>query len=356
MSERETGVEGELTVRLGCVRGRLRDPETLGGPPLKRGVAGRISRRYEQQTPRVARQPRKPAREALLDARGERQRRGQAEPAGELRRRQAAWQLQEGERISVRLDDDPLQHTLVEARRQDRVQQRPRISTAERLDVKLREAGERLDRLPRREDHRDLLGQKAAGHERQHTRRRTVEPLRIVDDTEERLLVGRLRQQVEDREPDEERIRRPARAQPERNFQGVALGIRQALHEVETRRAQLVERRERKFHLPLDSDRAGDPEARSRFDRIVEQRGLTDARLPVDRQHAALPVARRRQHAVEHVALALPSEQLHRGCPDDHSRSMPPGSWTTGFTSRTRDFTDAIARPRMPQCLPYDRS
>ena len=128
----------------------------------------------------------------------------------------------------MRLDDDPLQHALVEPRRQDRVEQRPRIPMAERLDVKLGEAGERVDRLPRREDHRDLLGQEAAGDERKHARGCTVEPLRVVDDAEERLLLGGLRQQVEDREPDEERIRRPSGAQPERDLEGVALGIRQA--------------------------------------------------------------------------------------------------------------------------------
>ena len=109
----------------------------------------------------------------------------------------------------MRFGDDPLQHALVEPRRKDRLEQRPRISTAERLDVKLGEAGERVNRLPRREDDRDLLGQEAAGDERKHPRGCTVEPLRVVDDTEEWLLLGGLRQQVEDGEPDEERVRRP---------------------------------------------------------------------------------------------------------------------------------------------------
>jgi hypothetical protein len=63
---------------------------------------------------------------------------------------------------------------------------------AERLDAKLREAPKRVDRLPCRKDHRDLLRQEAARHERQHAGRCTVEPLRVVDDTEERLLLGGL--------------------------------------------------------------------------------------------------------------------------------------------------------------------
>lgn len=219
---------------------------------------------------------------------------------------------------------------------------------AERLDVKLREAAECLDRLSRREDHGDLLGQEAAGHERKHPRRRTVEPLRVVDETEEGLLLGGLRQQVEDREPDEERIRRPSGAQPECNFQGVSLGVRQALHEVEARRAQLVERRERELHLAFDSDRARNPEVRSRLDRIVEQCGLADARLAVHREHAAVAVARRLQHAIEHVAVALPSEQLHRGCPDDHPGSLPPGH-DYGFPGFDRPAEEATMQAMRPQ-------
>jgi hypothetical protein len=59
--------------------------------------------------------------------------------------------------------------------------------------------------------------------------------------------------------PDQERIRRQPGVQPECNFQGGALGIRQAFHEVEGRRAQLVERGERQLHLPFDPDGAGRP-------------------------------------------------------------------------------------------------
>jgi hypothetical protein len=81
---------------------------------------------------------------------------------------------------------------------------------AERLDAKLREAHERIDRLPRREDDRDPLGEQAARDEREHTGRRAVEPLRVVDDAEQRLLLRRLRQQVQNGEPDEERIRSPS--------------------------------------------------------------------------------------------------------------------------------------------------
>jgi hypothetical protein len=50
------------------------------------------------------------------------------------------------------------------------------------FDGKLRQAGERAARLTSGEHDRDLLCQEAAGHERERARRRTIEPLRVIDD------------------------------------------------------------------------------------------------------------------------------------------------------------------------------
>jgi hypothetical protein len=50
---------------------------------------------------------------------------------------------------------------------------------------------------------------------------------------------------------------------------------------------------------------------------------LPHARLAVTRQHAALAVARGLQRAGEHVAFALPAEQLLAGSPRDDLASMP---------------------------------
>ena len=125
----------------------------------------------------------------------------------------------------MRLDHDPLQDALVEPRRQDRLQQRACIPVAERLDAKLRNTSERADRLPRGKHDRDLLGQETPGHEREHRRRGAVEPLSVVDQTEQRLVLGGLRQEAEDGKANEERIRRPSRAQAERNLESLALGI-----------------------------------------------------------------------------------------------------------------------------------
>ena len=115
------------------------------------------------------------------------------------------------ERIPSRLGDDPLQHRLVEARREHGLEQGARIAAAERLDPELREARESAARVTRRECEHDPLREQSASDERERSRRGAVEPLRVVDHAEQRLLLGRLREQAENGKADEERARRAAR-------------------------------------------------------------------------------------------------------------------------------------------------
>ena len=98
----------------------------------------------------------------------------------------------------------------------------------QRLDAKLRQSRERVAELTSREHERDLLRQQAAGHERERARRRTIEPLRVIHDTQEWPLLRSLRQQAEGRESDQERTRRRSRTESERDAKGVALGLRKA--------------------------------------------------------------------------------------------------------------------------------
>jgi hypothetical protein len=110
VTERHRTVERQQAFRLRSVRGRLWDPKLLRCAPQKRRVADRFCRRQEQQPPRLAREPRQPPREALLDPGGQRQRCRQRETAGQLGGRQSARELQERERIPACLGDDPLEH------------------------------------------------------------------------------------------------------------------------------------------------------------------------------------------------------------------------------------------------------
>jgi hypothetical protein len=60
-------------------------------------------------------------------------------------------------------------------------------------DVQLREACERLAQLARREHQRDPLRQQAASHEPKRPRRRPIQPLRVIDNAQQRPLLGGLR-------------------------------------------------------------------------------------------------------------------------------------------------------------------
>src|SRR4029077_1351823 len=111
--------------------------------------------------------------------------------------------------------------------------------------------------------------------------------MRVIDDAQKRLLLGNLGEQAQDREADQELIRCRPGAEPERDPKRVVLGLGQALHEVEEWSTQLLSRCERELHLSLDPDGPGDPKLGCSLDRILEKRGLADARLPVDDQYPA---------------------------------------------------------------------
>jgi hypothetical protein len=141
----------------------------------------------------------------------------------------------------VGLNNETLQHLLIEASRQGGRQQRVGVAMPQGPDVKLGEARERDGRrLACCEHERDLLCEQAAGHEGKRARRRIVEPLRVVDETGERPVLGGLRQQAEDRQPDEQRIRSLPGAESERDGKGVALRVREPLSELQDGCAQLL--------------------------------------------------------------------------------------------------------------------
>ena len=56
-------------------------------------------------------------------------------------------------------------------------------------------------------DDRDPLGEEAAGDEPEDLLRRLVEPVRVVDDADERLLLGDLGEERQRGEPDQEPVR-----------------------------------------------------------------------------------------------------------------------------------------------------
>jgi hypothetical protein len=130
--------------------------------------------------------------------------------------------------------------------------------------------------------------------------------------TQQRTLLCRPRQQRQDRQPDQESIRRRPCGPAERDLEGTALWRRELLHGVEQRRTQLVQGRERELHLRLDTCGAQDPQVCRRPNGIVQQRGLPDPGLTVQQQRATLAGAERGDDVVNQGALRTTPLQAPR--------------------------------------------
>ncbi|HEX3834040.1 MAG TPA: hypothetical protein VHW04_18815 [Solirubrobacteraceae bacterium] len=310
MTENHSGTKLQQPFGFDGFRNRLGDSELLRRPPNECRVTDWIGCRHEQQASRVTWKIGQPPREALLDARGQRHRRRQTKAARELRRRQPARQFQQGERVPAGLGNDPLEHVLVQRSRQGGLQQRPCITMPEGQDVKLRQSREQGALLPRGEHERDLLRQQAASHECQRPRGRVVEPMRVIDNSQQRPLLGRLGQQTEHRQSKQEGIRRGPGGESERNAERLVLRRRETVPKVEERGTQLLNRCERELHLPFDSGRPDDPKLARSLDRVLKQRGLADARFAIGHQHAAAPAAHAVQQSIEHLPLTFAADQL----------------------------------------------
>ena len=249
--------------------------------------------------------------EALLDAARQRPRVGEPEPARELGRRQPARQLHQSEGVAACLVEDPGLHLLVERAGNRRVQQQPGVVGREPLDQELRELLEHVlvADVAHREHEPHPLGQESARHERERLRRHLVEPLRVVDDAHERLLLGGVGQEAQDRQADEEALRWRSAAQAERRAQRVALRARQRPETAEQGRAQRVQAGEGELHLGLDARRPDDLASPCSRRHVPQQGGLADARLAAENQHVTLARADTRDKSIEHAALADAVEQ-----------------------------------------------
>jgi hypothetical protein len=126
MPEGHPLADRQQSLSLRVARCRRRDAEPLGRAPEQERIPDRLRRRGQQQKPRVLRQRLEPTDKALLDPSRKRVRLEQPEPTGQLRRRQPPWQLQQRQRVAVRLLDDPIAHSLVQLEPHRRAQQRAR--------------------------------------------------------------------------------------------------------------------------------------------------------------------------------------------------------------------------------------
>ncbi|MGH2852165.1 MAG: hypothetical protein ACRDLP_16310, partial [Solirubrobacteraceae bacterium] len=167
---------------------------------------------------------------------------GKRKPAREPTRGETLGKLEQSEGVAARLTHDSVADALVEPALDHTLQQRSRILLGQARDRQLGQSGELrlVARLAHRKQDGHRLCQQPSSDKSEDLDRCVVEPLRVVDETQQRSLLGDLRQQAERGEAHKEPLRGIARGEPHCDPQGTLLGARKRVEVGEHRRAQLV--------------------------------------------------------------------------------------------------------------------
>jgi hypothetical protein len=134
-------------------------------------------------------------------------------------------------------------------------------------------------------------------------RRLAIEPLRVLDDAQQRLLLRSRRKQAQRGQSDQEPLWYRPGAQPERRAERVPLGKGKVVDQVQRGHAQLVKRGEPQLHLGFDAHRPGHPEPRGRGDRVLNERGLPHSRLAAQHQRSAVTVTGASEQPIQRADL-----------------------------------------------------
>ena len=145
---------------------------------------------------------------------------------------------------------------------------------------------------PRGDDEDEALRAQAPRGEQHRAQRLVVEPVRVVDHGEHRLVLGRRREQAEDAGGDGEGVVRRRRLERERRAERLGLDLGDPVAQVQDRAEQRVQARVGQVALGLVAAGAQDEEPVGGGDRVLEQRRLADPRLAGDEQRAARALAR----------------------------------------------------------------
>ena len=277
---------------------------------------------------------------------------GTAEAARQLGGAHPARQLEQRERVAARLGDDPVARRARRAGPGRRVASSARASSSSSPSQRqLRQARQLalIARLAHGEDERHRLRQQPARDEPEHLRGGVVEPLAVVHDAQQRLL---LRQRPQ-----------AGRAWPARRGSGPA--HRRSARPSATRSASLLRpgstssRSSSGAHSwcrPAYGSSISDstpaicatrkPDAAGG---VTQQRGLADAGLAADDEHAAAPAARVLEQPVQPRALAGPAAEPRRAL-GGHAGPNGTGEKATS----AQNFAAATghgrgARPRPPR-------
>ena len=129
----------------------------------------------------------------------------------------------------------------------------------------------------------------------------------VIDETEKRPVLGRLGQQAQHGERDQEAVVAFSHLEPERSPQRAPLGLGEALQVPKDRTDDLVQRGEGDVRLRFDPAAAQDLHVGRSLSCVLEEGGLADTRLAADDEHAASRLASVLEERAEPSALGVPA-------------------------------------------------
>jgi hypothetical protein len=190
------------------------------------------------------------------------------------------------------------------------------------VDGQLGEAGQRRGALGAGGEHQgDRFGHQPAGDESERLHRDLVEPLGVVDDTQQWLLVSGSRQQVQHGQADEEPFGGGPHALSERDVEGVALGLGQLVQVHQQRSTQLVQAGVGQFHIRFHAGHVQTAQAVGPVEEVLEQSGLPGAGLTAQHQHVRPPRAHRGGHLIQGCGFSRAAVQRSSPTPARHIAS-----------------------------------
>ena len=250
----ESNLRAELDESHGLRRaGRVpAEPEVLRRAPQQRRVSERFGRSQGQQPSGVDRQRPQPLPEPVFQTPDRSSLRCVRQSLHELCRCPRVRKLQEREWISATLGENALPNSRIGRACDHRAEQNVRVGIAEPSKPKFRQAekGSAIRRVSLRDQQHDLLSQQAMSYELDGLQRHTVEPLRVVDDHQHRLVLGQAGQQLQRGQAYQEPARRRTDAEPEHGRERGALGRRERGYEIDERPAQLLQPRRTEARPP----------------------------------------------------------------------------------------------------------
>ena len=185
-------------------------------------------------------------------------------------------------------------------------------------------------------------------------RRRVVEPLGVVDHEQERRVASLRREEAQCRGADRKPIALGGWAHRQRPLERLPLAIGKLGDRPQERPAHVEQRAKRHRRLGLDAGDHGSRACRRRrAHRVLQERGLPDAGLARDDEHAATSHPSVREHPLQLCSLGVSANQhsaslrlaRRRDPRAEKSRDVTRTQRPTGKRGRARVFPDARRSP-----------